>query len=376
MNLLLLTEAAGLQERLRRALIAQNHRLTSVTDVPSALERLNGAPFDAVIVDWALSRDSAASAIESVRRVARGDRLFVLAMIEREQTASIQAVYRTGVDDFVIKPCMPEELTARLESPRAVRRTGEFQLPPKEGRPKLAVASAAPPQPLDLAILQSLSSIASSEFQTLSGIAVQVAPWRMPPRPAFAARISLSLAPHPIALSLSVAVEAAPLRWLGSHLLQEGEVRRSSLENLVCEIANTFAGSVKRAALQGGVRFQVGLPTVVPLHAFVWGAQGAPASDSPQSGSQQLAFTLKSDDPRFALSLIAAVARVRHISLPIARLREGTILAEDIEGGSLSSPIAAGTCLTSATVERLTRALDPGCVVRVEERFDPLLHTG
>ena len=94
MNLLLLTEAAGLQERLRRALVAQNHRLTSVADVPAAIERLNGAPFDAFIVDWSMSRDSAASAVESARRSARGDRLFVLAMIEREQTASIQAVYR------------------------------------------------------------------------------------------------------------------------------------------------------------------------------------------------------------------------------------------------------------------------------------------
>lgn len=374
MNLLLLTEAAGLQERLRRALSAQNHRITSVTDVPAALERLSGAPFDAFIVDWSLSRDSAASAIENVRRVARGDRLFVLAMIEREQTGSIQAVYRTGVDDFVIKPCMLEELTARLESPRALRRTGEFQLPAKDTRSKPSLPQA-PPQPLELAILHELASITSSEFQSLTGIAVHAGPWRMPPRPAFAARISLSLAPLPAALALSVAVEAAPLRWLGSHLLQEGEARRSSLENLVCEIANTFAGSVKRAALQDGVRFQVGLPIVVPLHAFVWEAQAGAASETPQSGSQQLALTLMSEDPRFELSLIATVARVRHVSLPIARLREGTVLAEELGGGALSSPIAAGTSLTSATIERLNRALDPGLVVRVEERFDPLLHS-
>lgn len=371
MNLLLLTEASGLQERLRRA-FSSNHRLTSVADVPTALERLNGSPFDAFIVDWSLSRDSAAGAIESVRRVARGDRLFVLAMIEREQTGAIQAVYRTGVDDFVIKPCMPEELAARLESPRAARRTGEFQLPPKDTRTKPTLPLPTP-QPLDLAIMHSLASITSNEFRMLTGIAVHAGPWRMPPRPAFAARVSLSLAPLPVALALSVAVEAAPLRWLGSQLLQEGDVRRSSLENLVCEIANTFAGSVKRAAHQDGVRFQVGLPTVVPLHAFTWGAQGA-ASETPQSGSQQLAFTLKSEDHRFALSLIATVARVRHVALPVSRLREGTVLAEDLEGGTLSSPIAAGTCLTSSVVERLTRAFDPSYVVRVEERFDPLLH--
>ena len=75
----------------------------------------------------------------------------------------------------------------------------------------------------------------------------------------------------------------------------------------------------------------------MPLHAFVGGGHGAAASDEPASGTQQVAFTLKSEEPRFALSLIAALARVRQVSLPIARLREGNVLAEEIDGGSLSS---------------------------------------
>jgi DNA-binding response OmpR family regulator len=372
MNLLLLTEAAGLQERLRRAFVAQQHRLTSVADLPAALERLSTTPYDALLIDWSLSRDSAAAAIENVRRGPRGERLFVLAMIEREQTGSIQSVFRTGVDDFVIKPCMLEELTARLESPRAVRRTGEHPLPARESRPRPTPAQGLPSPSVDGGVLQSVSALAKNELQALSGLPFQVAPWRMPPRPAFVGRVSLSLAPQPSALALSVAVEAAPLRWLGARLLGEADMRRSSLENLVCEMANTFAGSLKRAALQTGVRFHVGLPTVVPLHAFSSRLDDTGAS-GPASGPPQVMFTLRSDDARFALSIVAAMVPVRHVSLPLGRLHEGCVLAEDLEGGALSAPVAAGTCLTGATVERLTRALDRSTVVRVEERFDSLL---
>ncbi|MBL8740848.1 MAG: response regulator transcription factor [Myxococcales bacterium] len=373
MNLLLLTEAAGLQERLRRAL-EREHRLTSVADVPAALQHLDGGPFDALIVDWSLSRASAANAIESVRRASRGERLFVLAMIEREQAVSIQSVYRTGVDDFVIKPCMLEELNARLDCPRTNRRAGEAQPPVKETRAKPILAPGPTTSNVELAVLSRIPGIATGAFRTLTGIDVRQAPWRMPPRPAFAARISLSLAPQPIALALSLAVEAAPLRWLASHVLSEGDVRRSSLENLVCEIASTFAASVKRAALQDGLNFKPALPTVVPLHAVGWGAPGSGATEPPQAFGQQVSCTLTADDPRFELSLIASVARVRHVSLPMARIREGMVLGEELDGGALSAPVAAGTCLSGATLDRLTRALDPDHLVRVEERIDPLLH--
>jgi len=372
MNLLLLTEAAGVQERLRRELVNRNHRLATVMDLASALEKLNAGPYDAVIVDCALRNASAGSAIESMRKRARGDRLFVLAMIEREQTADMQAVFRSGADDFVIKPCMLDELVARLERPRASRRTGEFQLPAPEPKARPAESGA------ELQLLAALPTIVAAEFQALSGVAVQSKVWRPPARPAFACRVSLSLAPQPVSLSLAMAVEAGSLRWLGEQLLDEHDGRRSSLENLACEMVNTFGGAFKRSALRAGVRFQVGLPVVMPLHAFVPGPRQIAAGGGPsgQAPGHDISFTLSSDEPRFSLSCIAGLAPVRHVAVPVSRLREGVVLAEELDGGSLSARLSAGTYVTESAIERLMRALGPNQLVRIEERLDPLLHAG
>jgi len=79
-------------------------------DVADAVERL--AP-DALILDMVLARQNGLELVEQIRRSAFGGKLYIV-MISGLSVRD--ECLRSGADDFLLKPFMPDELMGLLRS--------------------------------------------------------------------------------------------------------------------------------------------------------------------------------------------------------------------------------------------------------------------
>lgn len=165
------------------------------------------------------------------------------------------------------------------------------------------------------------------------------------------ATVVMTIPDEGMELCVSVAAGRTVMRVLGERLLGEPDAQGAALSDVMCELANTAGGAVKRAALTDAVQLTTGLPRDAAI--------GRPASPAARC------WTLAS--PTIALAVVAELRGSRTSKVAPAELREGMVVVTDVPGGCGWLLVAKGTLLTSTTAERLARLLDPSSLVEVAE---------
>jgi two-component system response regulator MprA len=118
-TILLAEDDNTVRESLSRALRLEGYQVVSVRDGLEALESLDLAAPDAVILDVMMPRMDGLAACRKLRE--RGSDLPVLMLTARHEVHDRVAGLDAGADDYVVKPFALDELLARLRA--LLRRT-------------------------------------------------------------------------------------------------------------------------------------------------------------------------------------------------------------------------------------------------------------
>jgi two-component system OmpR family response regulator len=108
--------AEGIVQLLQR----QDHAVTRVDTIREGLERVHAASFAMAIVDRTLPDGDGLSLVSEVRE--RGDAIPILMLSALGQADDRIAGLRAGGDDYLVKPFVPGELSARVDA--LLRRVG------------------------------------------------------------------------------------------------------------------------------------------------------------------------------------------------------------------------------------------------------------
>ncbi|WP_432496568.1 response regulator [Kineococcus auxinigenes] len=123
----------------RMTLAAEGYEVTEAADGEAALERLGEGGVDAVLLDLMLP---GLDGFETCRRIRRSSDVPVIMVTARADSHDVVAGLEAGADDYVTKPFVPKELTARLRA--ALRRSptdgpsprveaGDLVISPRDG---------------------------------------------------------------------------------------------------------------------------------------------------------------------------------------------------------------------------------------------------
>jgi DNA-binding response OmpR family regulator len=99
---------------LARGLEANGHSTMAVGDGVTAAAVARDTDFDLLILDVGLPGQDGFAVLAEIRR--RGERLPVIVLTARDQTADTVAGFDAGADDYVTKPFRFEELLARVRA--------------------------------------------------------------------------------------------------------------------------------------------------------------------------------------------------------------------------------------------------------------------
>jgi DNA-binding response OmpR family regulator len=137
---------------------------SEVVPYPAGPEQLAAMRLHALIINPALT------GLEYLERLARAlPGLALLVCSAPAPVADRVRALRAGADDWVTKPCHPEELVARIEAVLRRRRAGEL---PLEQEPLLAGELAIRPDRFDVYAGEQAASLSRKEFELLYQLAV------------------------------------------------------------------------------------------------------------------------------------------------------------------------------------------------------------
>src|SRR5271166_4277566 len=120
-RILVVDDEPAVQSALLRALTLERYQVAQAVDGREALERLDLAPYEAVILDISMPN---VDGLEVCRRMREaGDRTPVLMLTAREDVDDRVAGLDAGADDYLVKPFALRELLARVRA--LLRRAGE-----------------------------------------------------------------------------------------------------------------------------------------------------------------------------------------------------------------------------------------------------------
>jgi two-component system response regulator MprA len=119
MNVLVVDDDYAIRESLDRSLRANGYDVELANDGTEALQAIDGAPFDVVVLDVLMPGRSGIDVCQTLR--AAGNRVPILILTARDTVSDRVAGLEAGADDYLVKPFALEELIARLRA--LVRRT-------------------------------------------------------------------------------------------------------------------------------------------------------------------------------------------------------------------------------------------------------------
>jgi DNA-binding response OmpR family regulator len=111
---LLLVEDDTTMRLFLERLFADTYAVTSATDGAEGLRRVRAGKADLVVLDLGIPGLDGFDFIEAVRADTQFDRLPILVLSAREESADRVRCLRLGADDYLVKPFNPDELRARL----------------------------------------------------------------------------------------------------------------------------------------------------------------------------------------------------------------------------------------------------------------------
>jgi two-component system response regulator MprA len=113
-RILVVEDDPHLRQALRRALDLDGYDVEEASDGLTGLERIEGAEWDAVVLDMMMPHLSGLDVCRHLRE--RGNRTPILMLTARHETADRVAGLDAGADDYLVKPFALDELLARLRA--------------------------------------------------------------------------------------------------------------------------------------------------------------------------------------------------------------------------------------------------------------------
>ena len=113
-QILVVEDDPKVRHALTRALGLEGYEVSDAADGIDALERLAGAPVDAIVLDMMMPNLNGLDVCRRLRE--RGDRTPILMLTARHETADRVAGLDAGADDYLVKPFDVAELFARLRA--------------------------------------------------------------------------------------------------------------------------------------------------------------------------------------------------------------------------------------------------------------------
>ena len=132
LNILVVDDEAALRETLTRSFTREGHRVTSVGDGTSAIERADNEQFDVILLDVALGAGPSGYVVCRTLRERRNVVPIIMLTALDTEADAVQGL-EAGADDYVTKPFGLAELRSRVRA--VLRRSG----PRAMGREILAV---------------------------------------------------------------------------------------------------------------------------------------------------------------------------------------------------------------------------------------------
>jgi two-component system, OmpR family, response regulator MprA len=114
MRILVVDDEPAVREALERALRLEGHDVVLAGDGGEALERIDEASPDAVVLDLLMPRVDGLAMCRRLRL--RGDRTPVLMLTARDAVSDRVAGLDAGADDYLVKPFALDELLARVRA--------------------------------------------------------------------------------------------------------------------------------------------------------------------------------------------------------------------------------------------------------------------
>ncbi|BAY30733.1 multi-component transcriptional regulator, winged helix family protein [Nostoc carneum NIES-2107] len=122
MKILLIEDDLLLSQVLAEFLSANHYNIDLVNNGQTGLELAISGEYDLILLDWHIPQVDGISLCRQLRSL--GYSKPILLLTANNSNADIVAGFDAGADDYVIKPCEPEALLARIRS--LLRRSGAF----------------------------------------------------------------------------------------------------------------------------------------------------------------------------------------------------------------------------------------------------------
>ncbi|MEO7112155.1 MAG: response regulator transcription factor [Polyangiaceae bacterium] len=339
---LVVDDDRGERATLERTLSAAGYRTEVAVDARAGLAAIEKSMPDVIVVDGVMPGMSGNEMVRRVRNADNAKYPFIVMVSERSTGADIAAAFTAGVDDFVRKPVMGEELIARVNGVKRLRklaiklseRSSVLDWSDGTNLTKLQAWTQ-----LDASIADDLASMFGQSLHVVSdGSGLSGA--------TFGAEIPMSLAAENLEVRICVAFREESLRHAASILMGDG-FPEEALRDIVREIANISGGMFKRLAQNDGVVLTTGLPVDVDPRAF--------GAKNPQAVRKWQAV-FDGETPTTIAFQIEIRSRANDLVV-VSALREGMVLARDLLGPSGALLLPAGTRLTSASIGRVVQLL-------------------
>lgn len=328
MRILVFDERPSERGTLVHALTNDRVAVESVADTEELAARLASNTYDFIFVGW-----SGRPETDTLRRVrAKQPACTLVAVVETG--TEIFTLADAGVNEFIHRPVLSEEIWARLRAVATLR----------------ALTASLPP--LDqLSSWPLLGTSAAEQIEELAGWRpTAVHPLsRPPPETSRIGALVLSLPKESAEVHVKLVVDAAAERLLASHLLLDSSAPRDQCDDMLRELANVLGAAVKRTLTAAKIDAVVGLPTNTPS------VNNVPARSS-------RGWRLSHD---FFLAFVVEVHARCSQRLPASALVEGMVLVDDLRSEAGAVLVGAGTRLTSTTAELIRRLLGSLAMVEV-----------
>jgi len=111
-KILVIEDEANLRPLIKYDLKNLSHEVVEAEDGDLGFDLASQEDFDVLIVDWMLPGISGIEIVEKLRM--QGNSAIIIMLTAKDQEEDIIEAFNAGVDDYIIKPFSPRELTARI----------------------------------------------------------------------------------------------------------------------------------------------------------------------------------------------------------------------------------------------------------------------
>lgn len=344
MKILILDENQYERQSIGQILGQAGFTVDDAKDAKMALAALERESVQLVVFGW--PKTGGPDLVKRLRSFDSSHRTYLLALLDKQPPSEITALYSAGVDDFMRRPLVREELLGRVDAPTRIEKWAS-------GDKKAAFDWSSATDLRHLRACREMGTVVAEEIGQMLGQQLQVTPGWAPEidDKACTATIPLSLASVQTEVRVTVVIESQSMPNLAGALLGDPNAPREALDDIVREIANIAGGAVKRLALTEDVTLTTGLP--------VSDSVVAKDDDTTRCWVARLA------EPRLCIGIVGEVRRRENQRVAAAALREGMVVAADLFSDSGALVVRAGTRLSATTAARVATILGHRFVVEV-----------